>query len=64
MVTRVENTVLYNWNLLREQNLNVLTEKKEKRKIHEVMDGLITSGKSFQNVNVYQNTMMYTFKIL
>ena len=33
MVTRVENTVLYNWNLLREQNLNVLTEKKEREKM-------------------------------
>lgn len=32
MVTGVENTVLYNWNLLREQNLNVLTEKKRKKK--------------------------------
>ena len=27
--TIVDNTVLYNWNLLREQNLNVLTKKKK-----------------------------------
>ena len=28
MVTIDDNTVLYNWNLLREQNLNVLTKDK------------------------------------
>ena len=28
LVTIIDNTVLYNWNLLREQNLNVLTKDK------------------------------------
>ena len=31
-VTTVDNTVLYNYNLLRKQTLNVLAKKKEKKK--------------------------------
>lgn len=31
MVIIVDNTVLYNWNLLQEQNLNVFTKKESVR---------------------------------
>ena len=31
-VTTVDNNVLYNYNLLRKQTLNVLAKKKEKKK--------------------------------
>lgn len=41
MVTPVNNTVLYSWNLLREVILNVLIPKNKKDKLCEVMNILI-----------------------
>ena len=38
IVTIVDNTVLYNWNFLREQNWNVLNNDESK---YEVIDMLI-----------------------
>lgn len=36
MVNIIDNTLLYNWNLLREEHLNVFTNKKKKKKEEEV----------------------------
>lgn len=59
MVTVIDNTVSGNLNLLRKQNLNVITHKK--RQICEEMDVSINSMReSFPYVYLYQITTLYT----
>ena len=57
--TIIGNAVLYNWNLLRELNLNI--PKKKKKEVSEVTDVLINlmGGGSFHSICMYQIIMLY-----
>lgn len=63
MVPRVNNTVLYTWNLLRDLILNVLTMK-IKRYLYEVMDVLINLIVIIiSQLYIYQITTLYTLNM-
>ena len=46
----VDNTIYYNWNSLKEQNLNVLTEKRKRRKIFKVTNVSIRWEEPFTRI--------------
>lgn len=53
LVTLLNNTTLYNWNLLRKDNFIVLTKKKDKY-VMQLMCYLTRWEESFHKVYVYQ----------
>ena len=59
MVTVVDNTVLFNWNLL--EHLKVFIKKKRERELCEVM-GMVTyyTWELFHKSYVYQIIILYT----
>ena len=62
MVTIVEKTIFYSWNLLKEEKLNVLTKKK-KKKMRE--GGFLNRWEeSFHHADLYQITTMSILNIL